>query len=388
MSLAKYEAFLRIVDMGSLSAAAAALGYTQSAVSHMLLSLEKELGLRLITRSRAGVHLTDAGERLLPVVRTLLADNEQLGQTVAALHGLDAGTVRIGAFTSVAVHWLPGIIKSFQQEYPRIEFKLMNGDYFDVENWLYGHEVDLGFVRMPFDGAYLCTPLVEDRLLAILPRGHRLAKEKRFPIRQAAYEPFISLPESSAQDTRMALEAAGVKPNIKFYTKDDYAIIAMVANGLGMSIVPELLRPLERPCRTRAGYSGQPDDRPCHARHRQRWSGHGQVCRPCVRMDSRARCQPALRRNVQPAGNGIEGTFRRQTNRGAAHFRARGFAKRMAANRCMGSRQGDPSNAGSRTYSALSSNACSAFARDGAWGCGRKRRSRRLAPETNRNRAG
>ena len=241
MSLAKYEALLRIVDMGSLSAAAAALGYTQSAVSHMLLSLEKELGLRLITRSRAGVHLTDAGERLLPVVRTLLADNEQLGQTVAALHGLDAGTVRIGAFTSVAVHWLPGIIKSFQQEYPRIEFKLMNGDYFDVENWLYGQEVALGFVRMPFDGAYLCTPLVEDRLLAILPRGHRLAKEKRFPIRQAAYEPFISLPESSAQDTRMALEAAGVKPNIKFYTKDDYAIIAMVANGLGMSIVPELL---------------------------------------------------------------------------------------------------------------------------------------------------
>lgn len=241
MSLAKYEAFLRIVDTGSLSAAAAALGYTQSAVSHMLLSLEKELGLRLITRSRAGVHLTDAGERLLPVMRTLLSDHEQLRQTVAALHGLDAGTVRIGAFTSVAVHWLPGIIKSFQQEYPHIEFKLMNGDYYDVENWLYGHEVDLGFVRMPFDGAYLCTPLVEDRLLAILPRGHRLAREKRFPIRQAAHEPFISLPESSAQDIRMALEAAGVKPNIKFYTRDDYAIIAMVANGLGMSIVPELL---------------------------------------------------------------------------------------------------------------------------------------------------
>lgn len=71
--------------------------------------------------------------------------------------------------------------------------------------------------------------------------GHRLAREKRFPIRQAAHEPFVSLPESSAQDTRMALEAAGVKPNIKFYTRDGYAAIAMAANGPGRSIVPALL---------------------------------------------------------------------------------------------------------------------------------------------------
>lgn len=241
MSIAKYEAFLRIVETGSLSAAAEALGYTQSGVSHMLLSLEKELGLRLITRSRAGIHLTAAGETLLPAVRALLSSNERLTQVIAALHGMDAGVVRIGAFTSVAVHWLPGIIKVFQTEYPKIEFQLMNGDYHDVEHWLHNHEVDLGFVRLPFDASYRCTPLFEDRLLAILPPDHRFASAERFPIRQAAREPFISLPESSAQDTRAVLDAAGVTPHIKFYTRDDYAIIAMVANGLGMSIVPELL---------------------------------------------------------------------------------------------------------------------------------------------------
>ena len=241
MSMQKYEAFVRTVELGSLSLAAEELGYTQSGVSHMLSSLEDELGIRLVTRSRAGVRLTDAGERVLPVMRGILGGEEQLRQIIADVRGLDAGTVRVGAFTSVAVHWLPEILKEFQDVYPGIRFQLKNGDYYDVENWLHSREIDVGFVRMPFEGGFFCTPLVEDRLLAILPKGHPLARRKRFPIKQAAREPFISLPESSAQDTRTPLDAAGVKPDIRFTTKDDYALIAMVASGLGMSIVPELL---------------------------------------------------------------------------------------------------------------------------------------------------
>ena len=158
MNIAKYEAFLHIIESGSLSAAASSLGYTQSGVSHMLSSLEKELGVHLITRNRAGIHLTNAGELILPVVRNLLANHEQLLQIISSIQGLNAGTVRIGAFTSVAVNWLPSIIKEFQQNYPNIQFKLMNGDYYDVENWFHGHEVDLGFIRMPFDPTYRCIP--------------------------------------------------------------------------------------------------------------------------------------------------------------------------------------------------------------------------------------
>ena len=82
---------------------------------------------------------------------------------------------------------------------------------------------------------------MEDRLLAILPLTSRFANYPKFPVVECETEPFISLLESSAQDARRVLEAAGVKPNIRFYTKDDYAIIAMVEKGLGMSIMPELL---------------------------------------------------------------------------------------------------------------------------------------------------
>lgn len=241
MSFNKYQAFVKTVELGSLSKAGEALGYTQSAVSHMIGSLEAELGFSVLNRSRAGVWLTDSGERILPVIRSILDSSGQLDQIVASIRGLDAGTVRIGAFTSVAVHWLPELIKNFQDQYPRIEFKLLNGDYSDVEQWLHDGLVDIGFVHTSSALNYHSIPLAEDRLLAILPAGHRLAEAERFPLSEAAREAFISLPDSSAQDAMNALTAAGIKPNIKFTTKDDYAILAMVRHGLGISIVPELL---------------------------------------------------------------------------------------------------------------------------------------------------
>ena len=241
MKLDKYEVLVAVVEQGSLTLAASSLGCTQSAVSHSLDSLEKELGFPLLKRGRGGVRLTAEGEKLMPAVRGLLASAEQLQQTASAIRGLDTGTVRIGAFTSVAVHWLPGVLKMFQADYPKVDFKLLNGDYHDVEQWLENGSVDIGFVNVPCALDCECVTLMEDRLLAILPLGSRFASYPKFPLVECETEPFISLLESSDHDARRALEAAGVQPNVRFYTKDDYAILAMVEQGLGMSIMPELL---------------------------------------------------------------------------------------------------------------------------------------------------
>ena len=228
MNITKYETLAAVVELGSLTRAAAELGCTQSAVSHAINSLEQELGFAVLTRSRAGVKLTEDGRRLMPAVRNVLTGQERLSQIASSIRGLDRGTVRIGTFTSVGVHWLPGIIKAFQHDYPGVDIKLLNGDYFDVEQWL---------IVTPSAG----RQAVEDRLLAILPAGSRFASYPKFPLRECETEPFITLLESSNHDARRALEAAGVKPNIKYSTKDDYAIIAMVEQGLGVSIMPELL---------------------------------------------------------------------------------------------------------------------------------------------------
>ena len=241
MSLKKYEAFVRTVELGSLTRAAEALGSTQSRISHILTDLETEYGLTLLKRSRSGIQLTEAGEMVLPLMEQILEKQSQLKDMVADIHAANAGTLRLGAFTSVAVHWLPGIIHDFQLAHPRVELQMFNGDYHDMEQWLQNGDIDLGFVSLPAPEGLHTIPLTQDPLVAILPREHRLAALEKIPLKEFETEPFISLLKSSDHDIHRALDRAGIRPNIKFTTKDDYAILAMVEQGLGISIVPRLL---------------------------------------------------------------------------------------------------------------------------------------------------
>lgn len=241
MSLKKYEAFVKTVELGSLTKAAEALGSTQSRISHVLSDLEREYGLTLLRRSRGGVELTEAGAMILPKMQAVLQKDRELQALVEDIRGADAGMVRLGAFTSVAVHWLPGMIRVFQEAHPRTELEMHNGDYHDMEQWLQQGKVDLGFVTLPAPLGVRAIPLAQDPLVAILPKGHRLAALERIPIQELDQDPFISLLQSSSHDIHRALDNAGVRPNIRFTTKDDYAIIAMVEQGLGISIVPQLL---------------------------------------------------------------------------------------------------------------------------------------------------
>lgn len=241
MSVRKYEVLLKSVELGSLTRAAEVMGLTQSGVSHIISSIESELGVRVLSRGRSRVSLTPEGELLLPAVRAIVNGAEQLRQLAASINGLSCGTLRIGAFTSVAVHWLPGMLKTFSAQYPGINIELLSGDYHDIAGWAASGEADLSFTSYPEELDCRCIPLREDRLLAVLPPDHPLAGAAVYPLSRAADEPFISLLKESDHDARRALESAGITPHVKYYTKDDYAIIAMVEQGLGMSIMPELL---------------------------------------------------------------------------------------------------------------------------------------------------
>lgn len=241
MSIKQYEAFVKTAELGSLTRAAEALGSTQSRISHVLSAMEEEYGFRLMQRSRSGVVLTEAGAMLLPKMEAVLRQNRELEALIADIRGADAGTVRLGAFTSVAVHWLPGMIEAFQAAHPRVELKMFNGDYYDVEQWLRDGTVDMAFITLPAPEGTRVIPLAEDELLAILPKGHPLAAKPQISTSCLGREPFISLLQSSDHDIHRALDKAGIIPNIRYTTKDDYAIIAMVEQGLGISIVPELL---------------------------------------------------------------------------------------------------------------------------------------------------
>ncbi|MEC0370382.1 LysR family transcriptional regulator [Paenibacillus chibensis] len=241
MSLIKYEIIQRVVELGSLTKAAEVLGLTQSGVSHAIHSLETEFGFTLLSRSRSGVKLTDNGERMLKYIRDILLVQEQLKQEAALISGIEVGTIRIGTFTSISVHWLPGIIRQFLSEHPNIEVRLFEGDYHEIEEWLLKGEIDFGFVSLPTMDSFHIIPLRQDRMLCIMPPGHPLSGHPSIQYSQIAQEPFIMPKEGSDYDVRRVLKKGNIKPPVSFQAADDYAIIAMVENGLGISILPEMI---------------------------------------------------------------------------------------------------------------------------------------------------
>lgn len=232
---------MKVVELGSLTKAADVMGFTQSAVSHTINSLEEEFGFLLLTRSRSGVKLTVNGEQMLKTIREILKWNEHLEQEIASIHGIEIGTIHIGTFTSVSVHWLPGIIKDFQQDYPNIDFIIMEGNYRQIEDWIVEGKIDCGFLSLPTRDMFDVIPLQKDQMLAILPADHPLSTQSVLTLSQLEKEPFIMPSKGSDDDINRVLEKALIKPDIKFKVGDDYAIMAMVEKGLGISILPELV---------------------------------------------------------------------------------------------------------------------------------------------------
>lgn len=241
VSINKYKVLLKVVELGSLTKAADALGYTQSGVSHTISSLEQEFGFLLLARSRSGVKLTVNGEQVLKTIREILKWNEHLEQEVASIHGIETGTIYIGTFTSVSVNWLPAILKDFQQDYPNIEIKLCEGDYREIEDWIADGVIDCGFLSLPTQDMLEVIPLHKDQMLVLLPIDHPLSSQTKLTLSLIEKEPFIMPRKGGDDDINRILEKASIKPDIKFTAGDDYAIMAMVEKGLGISILPELV---------------------------------------------------------------------------------------------------------------------------------------------------
>lgn len=241
MSINKFKVLLKVVELGSLTQAAEVMGFTQSGVSHMISSLEDEFGFSLLIRNRSGAKLTTNGEEILKTIREILKWNEHLEQQVASIHGIELGTIHIGTFTSVGVHWLPGIIQDFQRDYPHIEIRLVEGDYREIEDWISEGKIDCGFLSLPTSDTFDAIPLHQDPMLVLLPMEHPLSSEESITLTQIENEPFIMPSQGSDYDVNRMLEKARIKPDIKYTLGDDYAIMAMVEKGLGISILPELV---------------------------------------------------------------------------------------------------------------------------------------------------
>lgn len=242
MNIQKYKAFVKTIELESFTKAAEALGYSQSGISRMIGDLEKEWNVTLLERSKSGLKLTSDGLKILPYVKNVCEEYDKMVMQIDSIHGVEKGLIRIGTFSSVATHWLPNIIKAFQKDYPGIEYELLLGDYTEIEEWILEGRVDCGFLRLPANVDGLdCIPVEKDELKAIIPSKHPLAKEENFPIKELCKEPFMLLEKGARAEISNLFERNGLKPNVRFTTWDDYAVMSMVESGLGVSILPQLI---------------------------------------------------------------------------------------------------------------------------------------------------
>ncbi len=240
-SLLKYLAFVKTVEKGSFTRAAQELDYAQSSISKMVADLENEWGMTLLERSKNGVCLTSAGEQVLPFLRKLLKDHQELEEEICQMKGIESGLVRIGSFASVAINWLPNIFSALQKDYPGIEYEILLGDYDEVEQWIKEGRVDCGFLRLPTLPQFDTILLKEDEYKLVLPTGHPLAEREKVAIEELNGLPFLLLEHGGKTEVSDLLESSHVQPDIRFTTWEDFAIMAMVEKGMGVSILPDMI---------------------------------------------------------------------------------------------------------------------------------------------------
>ena len=241
MESKKLEALLMAVDLGSFTKAAEVLGYTQSGLTHMMNSLEKEVGFTLLERGRSGVRLTEEGERIAPAVREFLQANARLDSVIEQVASSRTEIIRVSAYASIAMHWLPGIIQLFREECPDVDVDIRMADHVDVPYELLAQgKMDAILVSPQDEGQYEWVHLADDPMFAVLPKDFDTQGMTAFPLAAFEARDFIMPSQGFDKDIMRIFNRIGVKPHILPTWVDDPTVISMVSHGLGVSMMTEL----------------------------------------------------------------------------------------------------------------------------------------------------
>ncbi|MFF7725487.1 LysR family transcriptional regulator [Streptomyces sp. NPDC008001] len=244
VNLPQLRAFLAVVDAGGFSAAAAELGMSQSAVSHAVASLERELAAPLLLRTTPA-RTTALGERVLPHARTALAAARSVERIAADAAGAMTGIVRLAATPTVCQGLVPGLLRHWQEEQPRVTVRVFEGDSAEVSAWLDEGTADAAILIDPPPGPG--TLLATDHYRALLPRDHPLAGEPSVDVRDLEDDRFLISPNGCEARIRTIYEMAGLRFTPDHRVRDLATLISMVQAGIGVTILSEVSRPLIPP---------------------------------------------------------------------------------------------------------------------------------------------
>ena len=236
-----YKVFTAVVENGNFTKAAQVLKITPSAVSHTISKLEDEIGFPLFVRSRNVMELTQNGKSLLPQIYNMIKLEDRITQEKQEILGVEKGTVRIGAFNSVTMKWIPGIVSSFKGKYPGINVEVIQGKYSEVSEGVRTGMLDLGFVTSTSELQSEIIPLYDDPLMCVTEKSFVPENKTYVTVSEISSMNLLMQAEGLAQDTESFLEKHKIKISSKVRVADDSSLVAMVSSGFGISIMPQLL---------------------------------------------------------------------------------------------------------------------------------------------------
>ena len=242
MDSKKLEILMTAADLGSFTKASEVVGYTQSGLTHMMDALEREVGFPLLQRNHSGIQLTEQGAQLMPAIREFLQANANLENQIKAIAAQKTEVIRIAAYSSIAMHWMPEILYRFRRLCPEVNVDLRMVDHaLEPFELLEKGQTDVIFASRQ---SYSCCdwiPLYQEQMYAILPKDYPLEDQKAFPLEEFAGQEFLMPYGRFDMDVKAALEPLGVKLNAQMTRVDDETLIRMVGRGLGVSMMTELM---------------------------------------------------------------------------------------------------------------------------------------------------
>ncbi|MGD0976264.1 MAG: LysR family transcriptional regulator [Candidatus Korobacteraceae bacterium] len=237
-SLQTLKLLAALATEGKLRKAARRLGMSQSAASHALSTLERNLSAALFVRNPNGLRLSETGTHVLPHVRKILDGLDAVRAEVSGLAHLQTGTLRVASVPTLAATIVPRLISEYNALYPGIEVSLFEGTDDEVRDWVLNGVAQVGFAALPVPGLR-CQEVTHDEWLALVPAGDFARREKislaalsrrNFLVSGGGCEPYI----------QKLFEEAGLDFPSHRTVKQLSTIQAMVAENLGVSLVPSL----------------------------------------------------------------------------------------------------------------------------------------------------
>jgi LysR family hydrogen peroxide-inducible transcriptional activator len=243
MEVHQLRYFCAVAETGSFTRAAEREQVAQPSLSQQILKLEEELGVRLFDRLGRSVRLTDLGQIFLPRARAILMELRSAKEEVAEKQSSVSGPLCLGVIPTVAPYFLPSRMALFLRKYPRAAITVVEDVTVRLVDRLRAGLVDLALMALPARGHDLeCFPLQTERLFAILPKNHAMARKRSLSMKDIRQEPFLLLREDHCfRETAIEVcKHARVTPQVVFESGQFSSIMAMVGAGLGISIVPEM----------------------------------------------------------------------------------------------------------------------------------------------------